>query len=695
MEGHAFLSDLAVVMIVAGVVTILFHRLKQPVVVGYLLAGVIIGPHTPPFPLIRDEATIRTLAELGVVFLMFSIGLDFTLAHIRGIGPTVLVAGVLGTLVVFWFGYEAGRLFGWGPMNRIFLGAMLSISSTMIVARTFKSLSKQEEGFTRVVFGITVVEDLVAMLMIALLSGIALTGKIQALPVAQTGARLLVFLVVAVVMGLLLVPRLLKTVSRFKDAETLLVVVLGLCFGASLLSVSLGYSTALGAFVMGAVIASTRESGRVRQLVEPLRDMFSAVFFVSMGLMVDPRLMIEHAGPIAVLSAVVVVGKALACALGAFVAGHDLRTAIRIGMSLGQIGEFSFVIASLGVALGVTDPFLHPIAVCVSVVTAFLNLPLTRHADRFAAWAEGRLPARLRGHMALYSQWIGNLAATGANDPIGYHIRRAIWQIFLNVSLITAAFAVAAYLARYHPEWAPPIPAWLGGPRILLWLGAMLATAPLYVATLRKFNALAMLWAELAVPASQGGASTPAVRSLVSTTILLAGVAAMLVYTMLLSAALLPPGKVLLVLAVVAVPASFLFWNAFVKIYAKAQIALRDAVTPTPPRARPKPRSERMLPREAQIEPVSVAAGSLAAGKLLRELDLRAKTGANVVGVTRGETSQVNPSPDEEIQAGDVLLVLGNAAQVSAARAWLAQAAPGSAAEAPPSDPPAHEPEGV
>lgn len=684
MSGHAFLSDLAVVMIVAGIVTILFHRLNQPVVVGYLLAGVIIGPHTPPFPLIRSEHTIQTLSELGVVFLMFSIGLDFTLAHIRGIGPTVSVAGILGTLVVFWFGYEAGRLFGWSPMNRVFVGAMLSISSTMIVARTFKSLGKQEEGFTHVVYGVTVVEDLIAMLMIALLSGIALTGEVQVLPVVKTGTRLLIFLVVAVVLGLLAVPRLLKAVSRLRDGETLLVVVLGLCFGASLLSVSLGYSTALGAFVMGAVVASTRESGRVRQLVEPLRDMFCAVFFVSMGLMVDPRHMVLYAGPILVLSTVVVIGKIIACALGAFVAGRDLRTAIRVGMSLGQIGEFSFVIASLGVALGVTDPFLHPIIVCVSVVTAFLNLPLTRNADRLAAWIEGLLPARLREHLALYSRWVGRISAARSGDPVSYHIRRAIWQVFLNLSLVTAAFALSAYVARSHPEWVGGIPDWIGGARTVLWAAALLVSVPLYIATLRKFNALAMLWAELAVPAAQGGANTPAVRSLVSTTILLAGVGALLVYTMLLSSALLPPGRALIILALVAVPVGFLFWNAFVKIYAKAQISLREAVTPVPPRARPRPRTERMLPREAQLDPVAVTAGSFAAGKLLREIELRAKTGASVVGITRGETSHVNPSPDEEIQAGDVLLVLGNAAQAAAARELLTRPADAPLPEEPP-----------
>lgn len=689
MEGRAFLSDLAVVMIVAGVVTILFHRLRQPVVVGYLLAGVIIGPHTLPFPLIRDEGTIRTLAELGIVFLMFSIGLDFTMERLKGIGRTVLVAGALGTLVMFWIGYETGRLLEWGPMNRIFLGAMLSVSSTMIASRNLRGLGPAEEGFTRVVFGIMVVEDMVAMLGIALLSGIALTGKVQALPVAQTGARLLVFLVVAVVIGLLAVPRLLRMVSRFRDAETLLVVVLGLCFGASLLSVSLGYSTALGAFVMGTVVASTRESGRVRQLVEPLRDMFSAVFFVAMGLLVDPRILVERPGTIALLAAAVVLGKAIACTAGTVVAGHDLRTAVRVGLSLGQIGEFSFVIASLGATLDVTSPFLYPIAACVSAVTAFANPTLARNADRIAAFVERSLPGRLREHLALYSRWVGTLAAAGAGDPIGYHIRRAVWQIFLNLSLVTAIFAFAAYLARFHPEWAPALSGWMGGTRVILWLAAMLTATPLYVATLRKFNALAMLWAEMAVPATQGGASTPAVRSLVGTTILLAGVVAILVYTMLLSAALLPPGKVLLILAGVSVPVAFLFWNAFVKIYAKAQIALREAVTPIPSRARSRPRPDRMLPREAQITPVSVGTGTLAAGKLLREIELRAKTGANIVGVTRGETSHVNPSPDEEIQAGDVLLVLGNAVQICAARDFLTRASPEKTDDLPSGVPPA------
>ncbi len=670
MHNLAFLQDLAVVMIVAGFVTVVCHRLRQPVVLGYLAAGVLIGPHTPPYPLIEDEGTIRTLADLGIVFLMFSIGLDFNLRKIKGIGPTVFVAGALETLMMFWIGYETGRLLGWSPMDRIFLGAMLSISSTMIVARTLRSLGRLDEAFTQVIFGIMVFEDILGVLVIALLSSIALTGHAEAAPLLGTSLRLAVFLAVAVVLGLLIVPCLLRYVARFKDGETLLVAALGLCFGVSLLAVKLGYSPALGAFIVGAVVASARESGRIKQLTEPLRDMFSAVFFVAMGLLVDPRLLVEYAVPIGILTAAVVIGKILACTLGTFVAGHGLRTAIRVGMSLGQIGEFSFVIAALGSSLGVTAPFLYPIAACVSAVTAFFNLPLARNADRFAALVERSMPGKMRSHMALYSQWAGRLVLAGADNVVAWHIRRAVLQISLNLCLIAAAFAGAAYLVRQDADWFRHVPEALGGPRALLWLATMLAASPLYVATLRKFNALAMLLAEIAVPASQGGAHTGTIRALMSTTILAAGVLGLTIFTMILSAALLPPAKILTALALIVGGAALIFWNAFVKVYAKAQIALREAMAPASPKQKPK-RPDRMLPREAELATVTLKPESGAAGKLLRELELRAKTGANIVGITRGETSLVNPGPDEELAPGDVVLILGSAKHLAAARAFF------------------------
>ena len=331
MHEVTFLQDLAIVMIVAGLVTVLFHRLKQPVVLGYIIAGVIIGPHTPPFPLIADEETIRTLSELGVILLMFSLGLEFSLRKLREVGATALIAALSAIFLMIWAGYALGSAFGWNSMDSIFLGAILSISSTTIVIKTLEDLGKTKEKFARLIFGILIVEDILAIVMIALLSGFATTGSFTPADLGMTVLKLASFLVTLLLVGLIIVPRLLDYVAKFKSNEMLLVSVLGLCFGVSLLAVKLNYSVALGAFLIGAIIAEARQIHRIEALLEPVRDMFSAVFFVSIGLLINPALIWEHAVPIVIITAVVVVGQAVTCSFGTFVAGNDMRTSLRVG----------------------------------------------------------------------------------------------------------------------------------------------------------------------------------------------------------------------------------------------------------------------------------------------------------------------------------------------------------------------------
>src|SRR5712671_308204 len=302
MHGAAFLQDLAVVMIVAGLVTIICHRFKQPVVLGYIIAGVIIGPHTPPFPLIRDKETIDTLSELGVILLMFSLGLEFSIRKLRQVGGTAFIAAFLEILLMVWIGYEIGRLFGWSIMDSIFLGAMLSISSTTIIVKALADLGKTKEHFAEFIFGILIIEDLLAIVMIAMLSGIAMTGTLSVTNLGVTVGKLVIFLVFVLVIGLIAVPPLLGYVAKFKSNEMLLITVLGLCFGSSLLAAKLGYSVALGAFIIGAVVAEARQIHRIEILTEPIRDMFSAVFFVAIGLLIDPKLLLQYWLPVTVIT---------------------------------------------------------------------------------------------------------------------------------------------------------------------------------------------------------------------------------------------------------------------------------------------------------------------------------------------------------------------------------------------------------
>jgi CPA2 family monovalent cation:H+ antiporter-2 len=672
MHTLTFLQDLAVVMIVAGLVTVIFHRFKQPVVLGYILAGFIIGPHTPPFPLIHDEETISTLSELGVILLMFSLGLEFSLRKLKQVGATAFIAAFLEILLMAWVGYQIGRLFGWSKMDSIFLGAILSISSTTIIVKALGELGKTKERFAQLIFGVLIIEDILAIAMIALLSGIAMTGSLDVGQVGRTIGKLAIFLVAALVVGLLAVPRLLGYVARFKSNEMLLVTVLGLCFGFSLLAVKLGYSVALGAFLIGAVIAEAREIHRIETLIEPVRDMFSAIFFVAIGLLIDPKMLAAYWLPILVITLAVVVGKVLTCSFGAFVGGNDSRTSLRVGMGLAQIGEFSFIIASLGLTLNVTSKFLYPIAVAVSALTTLFTPYLIKSADGMVTWFDRIAPRPLVNSLELYTQWVGQLGSQRHTSMATKLTRRWIGQMALNAALMAAVFIAAVFVGQRPPGWLRNSGLGEEGLKAALWLAAVILSLPMFIATSRKLQALGMLIAETKVTTAAAGERTVAIRSVVAQVIPVAGTVMLVLFVLVLSSTLLPTFKVLIVLLAIVALITWLLWRSFIKIYSKAQVALKETLAQPP-----APRHDRVtialpsLLREADLETVTIAAGSHAAGKLIRELALRTLTGASIVGIERKDASLINPGPDEELQSGDQVLLLGSRPQLDAAREFL------------------------
>jgi K+:H+ antiporter len=666
MHSVEFLQDLAVVMIIAGLVTILFHRLKQPVVLGYILAGVIIGPFTPPFELIKNQQSIQTLADLGMIFLMFSLGLEFSLRRLRDVGATAMIAAMLEIVLMIWAGYAIGRAFGWRVMDSIFLGAILSISSTTIIIKVLNELKMTKERFAHLIFGILIVEDLLAIVIIAMLSGIAVTGELNPSDAVATVTKLIIFLVALLVLGLLIVPRLLAYVGRFKSNEMLLITVLAICFGVSLVAVRLEYSVALGAFIAGAIVAEAREVGKIELLTEPLRDMFSAVFFVAIGMLINPELLIEYAWPIAVITVVVVVGQVVTCTLGTLIAGHDLRTSLRVGMGLAQIGEFSFIIAALGQSLNVTSKFLYPIAVSVSAITTLLSPMLIRNSDRFAALFERIAPKPVVNMIELYSGWLERMRKQRENSAVRQQFRRMAWQIALNVTLVAGIFIAAAFGVRFAPHWLVKISAGMGGINALAWFAAILLTLPLYVAIFRKLQALGMMISEVSVT-STGGSDPTLVRAVVANSVLLGGLLLLSILSVALSSAILPPLNVVILLLLVVAVITVLLWRHFVRIYAKAQFSLRETLTAT----RPHQEAAEKLPgvlRNARLETLAVTKDSPAAGKLIRELALRSQTGASIVAIDRSGQNIINPGPDDEIQPGDHVILLGELAQLDSAR---------------------------
>ncbi len=672
------LQDLAIIMCVAGAVTLLFHRIKQPVVLGYILAGLIIGPYTPPVKFITNDANTTALGEIGVVFLMFSLGLHFSLRKLAEVGATAFLAASLEIVVMMGVGYFVGLSFGWSRMDSLFLGAILAISSTTIIIKALGELKLVKERFAELIFGILIVEDVLAIALLALLSGVALTGGLDAAQVALTFGKLGIFLAVTLVVGLLGVPPLLRYVAKFKNDEVLLITVLGLCFGVSLIAVKMEYSVALGAFLIGAIIAEAREAGRIETLVAPIRDLFSAVFFVTVGMLIDPKLIAQHWFPISVLTVLVIVGKVLTCGVGTFLAGNDTKTSVRVGMGLSQIGEFSFIIAQLGLTLNVTSEFLYPIAVAVSAITTLTTPYLIKSSDPLVNWFDRIAPKWLVSTLNVYSQWVTQLGGKGKDD-VGAQVRKLMrkWmlQIGLNVILMTGLIIAGVWLGRRADEWPwlPNLPDWSGGQQSVIWFGAVLLSLPLLIATLRKMRAFAYVIAETRVSKAAAKEQTQTIRAIIANTLTIAGAAMLILWLLLLSVTVLPPWPVLLFFTVLAVVLVAIQWKTMIRVYANAQVALRETLS--------RPRTEQdadlnagpinPILREASLETITLPKGSPAAGLLIRELQLRTKTGASVVGIQRDGTSLVNPGPDDDLQPGDQVLLIGTRAHLDNASQLL------------------------
>ncbi|MBI1889676.1 MAG: cation:proton antiporter [Burkholderiales bacterium] len=578
MHPLGFIQDLAVIMLIAGIVTILFHRFRQPLVLGYIITGLIVSPRVAPIRLIQDPYTIQILADLGIVFLMFSLGLEFSLKKLSRVGATATIAALAEITLMIWIGFAVGRNFGWSNMDALFLGAMLAISSTTIIVKALTELHMRHQKFAELIFGILIVEDILGIGIIALLSGIAVTGTIDAGNVFITIGKLSMFMIVALVLGVLIVPRLLTYVARFGSHEILLITVLGLCFGFCLLVVRMEYSIALGAFLIGAIMAEARQLHLIERLIEPIRDMFSAIFFVTIGLMLDPGALAAHAWPIAVITVAVIAGKVLSCSLGTFLAGHDGHTSMRVGMGLAQIGEFSFIIASLGVSLKVTSDFLFPVVVAVSAVTTFLTPYLIRLADPLSAQIIQRAPAPVARAFGGYTAWLRRHHPEGERAVIAKIVAHILLQIIVNCAVVAAVFVAGAYsvgtIEMHFLKWSPQ-------PEVqqtMVWGGALLISLPFLIAAYRKLGALSLILAQLGEPQRTPEGGRFSLRRLMFELIPILSIGAMLFLIAIISASILPPPRYLIPLLLGALMLSAVFWKFFVRLHSRLQIALFETM---------------------------------------------------------------------------------------------------------------------
>jgi CPA2 family monovalent cation:H+ antiporter-2 len=670
-----FLADLALVLCVAAVTSVLFRRLRQPVVLGYLLAGLIVGPHTP-VPLFASSESLEVLSELGVILVMFSIGLEFSLRKLVHVFPRAGLVGLIQIGAMVWLGYVTGRALGWSSTQSFFAGAIVSVSSTMIIAKVFAE-RRVERRLSDLVLGVLIIEDLAAILMLAVLTAVA-SGEQASGVLASTAGRLGAFLFALTVGGYLFVPRAIRAVAKLASPETLLVTGVGLCFAFALLAESFGYSVALGAFLAGSLVAESGRHRQVEELVKPLRDLFAAVFFVAVGTLVDPGAVVASWPAVLLFTAIVVLGKVVSVTLGAFLSGYGPSTALQAGMVMPQIGEFSFILAGVGVASGAIEPALYGIAVSVSVITTFLTPWLVRASEPLALSIEHRLPKPLRTFASLYGSWLEELRTRRGRDPLRYSLlKRAVWLALDVVCFAAVVIATSVFLERLATLLDESAGTSHELARGLVLLGAGLVALPFAIGIGRLSRALGAELAAAVLPRQEDGrpdlAAAPRRAFVVALQLAIVIVVGgpLLALTQPFVPILYQAGVVLVALGVLA----FVFWRRASDLEAHVQAGAQVVVEVLARQAAHEEPSlddvQALLPGLGDVTPVRLAPESTAVGRTLSELDLRARTGASVIAVTRAEGSLVAPTGRERLGAGDVLALAGSRAAILAARELL------------------------
>ena len=490
-EIEPLIADLALILICAGVMTLVFKKLKQPLVLGYIVAGFIASPHFALTPSVIDTASIHTWSDIGVIFLLFALGLEFSFKKIVKVGGPAVIAALTIIFGMIFLGFTVGSSFGWSKMDALFLGGMISMSSTTIIYKAFEDLGLAKKQFAGLVMSILILEDILAVVLMVVLSTVAVSNNFEGRELVFSVGKLVFFLVLWILVGIYLIPLLLRKAKKLMNDETLLVVALGLCFGMVVLAAKTGFSAAFGAFIMGSILAETIEAEHIEHLVKPVKDLFGAIFFVSVGMMVDPAMIAQYWLPIVIITLTVIVGQLVFATTGVLLSGQPLKTAIQCGFSLTQIGEFAFIIATLGVSLGVTGSFLYPIVVAVSVITIFLTPYMIRLAEPAYGFVYKHLPGRVR-------TFLDNYAASSASPTTS---KESEWKKYLGdivkTVLIYGILCVAicglsfGLLVPFAEKWIPmPWAHVLSAVVILIALAPFLRTLAIKGSHSEAFQAL-------------------------------------------------------------------------------------------------------------------------------------------------------------------------------------------------------------
>lgn len=663
MNVSGVLLELVVVLGTAAVVTLAFQAARLPVVLGYVLAGLLIGPHVP-VPLVANAELVHVLSELGVILLMFTIGLELRLSTIARVGAPAALTALFEVGLTIAVGALVARLLGFSPVEALFAGACLGISSTMLVARAFEDRG-WKGGFVEIVFAILVFEDLIAILLFAILGGVASGAGVAAEDIAITVAELAGFLAAMLAGGLIIVPRAIDWIARRTRTETLMISALAVCFGTAALAHHAGYSVALGAFLAGMLVAGSGHGHTVFELVRPFRDVFAMVFFVSIGMTIAPAEIASELPVIGVLSLVVIVVKPIGVAIGTFFVGHGIRPAVRAGFSLSQIGELSFVIAGIGAASGVVRPSLLAIAAGVACVTTLTSSVLIGRSEAIGGAVAARLPKSIATFESFYDAWLARLRAR--ESTLWVRLRRPVIALIIDTALVIA-IAIAAVTAA--PRGAAAIGLTGTVADLVIFAVAIACAAPFATGMARRVVQIARVLALEIVPDRATGLDLGrAPRRALTLTIELALALVIAVPLVAITQPFLSGGAfaVLAVLAVLGAITYRSIVDFHGHVRAGSELLLELYSLPADPEE-PKPV---LLPGFEDTMSLRLEEAAPAVGRSLAELDLRARTGATVLAIARGEGGLATPSPTEPLRAGDVLVLAGSAEALSGARDLL------------------------
>jgi CPA2 family monovalent cation:H+ antiporter-2 len=642
--------DLALILGAAAVVTLLFKKLKQPLVLGYIIAGFLVGPNFNLFPTITETENIRTWADIGVIFLLFGLGLEFSFKKLIKVGGTALITAIIEVTATIIVGFFIGKMLGWETMDCLFLGGILGIASTTIIIRAFDELGVKSRKFTGVVLGVLVIEDLVAVVLMVLLSTVAVSRSFQGGEMIGSILKLGFFLVLWFLSGIFFIPTFLKYTKKLMNNETMLIVSLALCFGMVLLATAAGFSSALGAFIMGSILAETLQGQRIEHLLTPVKDLFGAIFFVSVGMLIDPQTLMQYTWPIIAGTLVLLIGKPFFVTIGAVISGQPLKTSLQAGMTLSQIGEFSFIIATLGVSLNVTSSFLYPIAVAISVVTSFTTPYMIRLADPLYKVLEKILPEKMKDRMDRYSTGAQSITAISDFKIV---VRSQLLNTITNAVII---IAVTFLSLRYLPgifsknNW--------GGMGIVFVI--LIITAPfLWALSIRrtKREAHSNVWA-------QKKYRGPLIM------IEIVRIALGIFFVAFICDQLFSP-KTAIAIAAAIIFIFIVFSKSLKKYYSKIEDRFLSNFYEKERLEEEAAAPKELAPWDAHISYFTAEEDAVMNGKTLEELQLRERFGVNIAMIERGSKIIMAPGKYAAIFPGDKLAAIGTDEQLKAFRTYV------------------------